>query len=39
MLEDLKIKMTNPKYNKEVIKAERDECNANVINLKGIVIR
>ena len=31
--------MTNPKYNKEVIKAERDECNANVINLKGIVIR
>ncbi len=31
--------MTNPKYNKEVIKAEKDECNANVINLKGIVIR
>ena len=36
MLEDLKIKMTNPKYNKEVIKAERDECNANVMTIEYI---
>ena len=31
--------MTNPNVDKNATRAERDECNTNVINLKGILIR
>ena len=31
--------MTNPKYHKETIRKEKEECAANVVNLKGILIR